>query len=91
MPVTVQTRPVYAHKTPSDDNPHAVKIEITLDDARRWQDVDETSQFSRTAKSRWVTVTDVKTGDRYDLRSYPCGLGCRCAAQVRPHGSNAED
>ena len=31
----------------------------------------------------WQEVTDLVTGERFEVRRAACGLGCRCAAEAR--------
>ena len=83
---TAATRPVYGYRYPDGDDPHAVVIAIGRDDAVRWQAAEDrlAHNIGRYDRGPWVTVTDFNTGERYDLRSAPCGLGCRCAAELRP-------
>jgi len=74
------------------DGPHAIQLHITAEDRARWRAADERMIGDHPGQhdvGTWVSVTDRITGDVYEIRSYPCSLGCRCAAQARTLGVRA--
>jgi len=38
---------------------------------------------SATNEDPWTQTTDLLTGQRVEVRRADCGLGCKCAAEVR--------
>lgn len=63
---------------------------VTLDDGRAhmWLSAADAARFDDLppGQSRsTVTVTDLPTGTRWDVRRAPCGAGCFCAAYATPH------
>lgn len=69
------------------NDPHEVQIELSPEDVARWEErkrLDRELGLARTwSYGGWITVTDQDTGDEWEVRAAPCGLGCRCAAQAR--------
>lgn len=78
-------RKLYCHDTPSDGNPHAVVIEVSDEDSARFEGARDSERdvgIGMNAPGGWLLMTDLNTGDAYRVRTYPCGAGCRCAAQA---------
>jgi hypothetical protein len=74
-----------------DANGDGMPIVLELDsrDEQAWEERErkDAELFGRTkwAVGPWITVTDGMTGQKWDVRTAPCGLGCRCAAEARVH------
>jgi hypothetical protein len=79
-------RTLYAYHYPDGDNPHEVVLELGDDDEQAWDQRrrEEVGEFDPDDEGGWLRVTDLNTGDAVDVRTVPCGLGCRCAAEARP-------
>jgi len=91
----VRTTPIYCYDGALGDryghlgDPHAVKLLLDSDDWRKYQAQrreDVESGLSPTAIGQFVAVIDAETGDRWEVATAPCGLGCHCAAIARRAG-----
>ena len=84
---------LYCYSEPATSDGRAIKLHISAADQSRRVQVDQADRarwfFDGDASPNasipgpWVFVHDLITGDDYQVRSYPCGAGCRCAAQAR--------
>lgn len=77
-------RTVHAYAYPAGENPHEVIVELDDDDEERWEQRrrEERGEFDPDASGSWLRVVDQASGARVELRTFACGLGCRCAAQA---------
>lgn len=58
-------------------------VELNNEDVLRWQALrDKEDRLKRYEFGFPVTVTDQRTQAEIVLRTAPCGLGCRCAAEA---------
>lgn len=81
MPATA--RMLRCHAFPSTGDPHAIGIALSEADLARWGGLQEREDSLPAYElGRWLRVRDAETGRRWWIRTYPCGLGCRCAAQA---------
>jgi hypothetical protein len=79
------TTRLYCYDGEVGDDPHAVQIELSPDDADRVRAEREAEpRPGRYALGVFVEVTDQQDGKRWKVASAPCGLGCHCAAVARP-------
>lgn len=86
MSTTDLSRDVYCFLGDGDD-PHEIVLSLTDEDTRRWyaaRDDEDRQGLRRHDYGKPVVVTDQRSGEKYMLRSAPCGAGCRCAAQAVP-------
>lgn len=86
MSATDLSRKVWCFHGDGDD-PHGIILELNDEDTRRWYEAREKEDrqgLGRFDHGKPVVVTDQASGEKYLLRSAPCGEGCRCAAQAIP-------
>ena len=75
---------LYAYNEQETGGAHAIVIELPFDQAQKYHDQRVRERDLGThALGEWVEVVDV-LGTRWQVRTHPCGAGCRCAAQARP-------
>lgn len=76
---------LYAFAYPDGEDPHEIVIELDNADEARWvqRRAEEAGEFDPDDEGDWLRVTDLNTGTLLDVRTCPCGLGCRCAAEAR--------
>lgn len=61
-----------------------VVLSLDTDDSRRWSEQrDDETGLEYDEYGVWITVHDKTTDKDYEVRTAPCGAGCRCAAQAR--------
>jgi hypothetical protein len=84
MSTTTETREVYCYRGPNGTDPHGIILTLDADDWNAWVRVreQEDDRLKQYAHGTPVPVTNQKDGERYMLRTAPCGLGCRCAAEA---------
>lgn len=83
--MTRTTRNLYAERQGTNRTRHFVFGEdfITVYDNVWYDYKDEARNYGT---RRWLgPFTDTLTGDAIDVRPAPCGSGCYCAAEYRPH------
>lgn len=66
------------------DESDTIQLELSGEDAARYDSVSRTERVGRRTVGTFVLVTDRLTGRRFKLASAPCGLGCHCAAVAAP-------
>lgn len=85
MSETDQLRKVWCFLGWDGDDPHGIILELSDEDSGAYNATyDKDERLSRSMYGTPVVVTHQGDGRRYVLRSAPCGLGCRCAAQAIP-------
>jgi hypothetical protein len=73
---------MFCYATPAGNDPRAVKIELSADDAIAFEMLPYPDDAASTDDIA-VTVTDQVSGATFAVRRYPCGRGCHCAAQAK--------
>lgn len=64
-----------------------IVLTISMEDARRWDELRERHQENRLrwrAYGRVIVVTNLTDDHPYAVRTAPCGQPCRCAAATLP-------
>jgi hypothetical protein len=64
------------------NNPHEIVLTLSTEDIKKYADT-KNDELDEGEYGQWITVHDNVTDKDYEIRSAPCGLGCRCAAQAR--------
>lgn len=75
---------LYAYAVEPKGDPHAVIINVSEDDGQAFDDRRQAEDVGREDIGDFMEVTDILTGDRWEVASAPCGSACRCAAVARP-------
>lgn len=66
-------------------DPAEIILDLNDEDTRRWYEARENEgRMRRYDHGKPVVVTDQTSGEKYLLRTAPCGEPCRCAAQAIP-------
>lgn len=75
----------------ADGDPHAVVLELSPEDHRKFGDQRDRERVSRYEIGKYVSVTDTDTGERWRVASAPCGIGCHCAAVAEKEATMNEE
>jgi hypothetical protein len=74
---------VYCYDRERGEDPHARVIEISREDANRFDALRERERVGRRAIGRYVRVTDLVTTTPVEIASHPCAADCHCGVVVR--------
>jgi hypothetical protein len=72
--------PVHCYDSELGGNPHALVLQLDHGDWLKYQLQKQRERPPMFSVGTPVEVTDQESGERYELASAPCGLGCHCAA-----------